>query len=39
MPTTITGQNGKVIKQNTPIAVTGCPVIVLSRFTHTGRRS
>jgi hypothetical protein len=34
MPTTITGQNGKVIKQNTPIAVTGCPVLVLSRFTH-----
>lgn len=34
MPTTITGQNGKVIKQNTPIAVTGCPVIVLSKFTH-----
>ena len=34
MPTTITGQNGKVIKQNTPIAVTGCPVVVLSRFTH-----
>jgi hypothetical protein len=34
MPTTITGQNGKVVKQNTPIAVTGCPVLVLSRFTH-----
>ena len=25
MPTTITGQNGAVIKQNTKIAVTGCP--------------
>ncbi|MGH2879952.1 MAG: hypothetical protein ACRDK4_10160 [Solirubrobacteraceae bacterium] len=34
MPTTITGQNGKAIKQNTPIAVTGCPVVVLSKFTH-----
>jgi hypothetical protein len=37
MPTTITGQNGKVIKQNTSIAVTGCPVLVLSRFSHAGR--
>jgi hypothetical protein len=26
MPTTITGQNGAVIKQNTKIAVTGCPM-------------
>jgi hypothetical protein len=34
MPTTITGQNGKVIKQNTAIAVSGCPVVVLSHFTH-----
>jgi hypothetical protein len=25
MPTTMTGQNGAVIKQNTKIAVTGCP--------------
>ena len=25
MPTTITGQNGAVIKQNTKITVTGCP--------------
>ncbi len=25
MPTTFTAQNGAVIKQNTPIAVTGCP--------------
>jgi hypothetical protein len=25
MPTTITGQNGLVVKQNTRIAVTGCP--------------
>jgi hypothetical protein len=25
MPTTITGQNGAVVKQNTKIAVTGCP--------------
>lgn len=37
MPTTITGQNGKVIKQNTPIGVTGCPVLVLSRFSHAGK--
>jgi hypothetical protein len=29
MPTTITAQNGKVIKQNTKIAVSGCPIIVL----------
>ena len=28
MPTTITGQNGAVIKQNTQIAVTGCPPTV-----------
>jgi hypothetical protein len=25
MPTEFTGQNGAVIRQNTPIAVTGCP--------------
>jgi len=25
MPTTITGQNGAVIKQSTKITVTGCP--------------
>jgi hypothetical protein len=25
MPTAITGQNGKVVKQNTRVAVTGCP--------------
>ncbi len=29
MPTTITGQNGKVIKQNTKISVSSCPVTVL----------
>jgi hypothetical protein len=34
MPTTITAQNGKVVKINTPVAVTGCPVTVLSRYTH-----
>jgi hypothetical protein len=34
MPTTLTAQNGKVVKQNTPIAVTGCPVTVLSRYSH-----
>jgi hypothetical protein len=31
MPTTITAQNGKVIKQNTPISVSGCPVTILSQ--------
>lgn len=30
MPTTITAQNGKVIKQNTQISVSGCPVMILS---------
>ncbi len=25
MPTTITGQNGAVIKQSTKIAIAGCP--------------
>ena len=25
MPTAFTAQNGAVIKQNTPISVTGCP--------------
>ncbi|HEX5307498.1 MAG TPA: hypothetical protein VFW38_00265 [Solirubrobacteraceae bacterium] len=34
MPTTITAQNGKVIKMNTPVGTTGCPVTVLSRFTR-----
>jgi hypothetical protein len=29
MPTTITGQNGKVVKQNTRIAVTGCGVRIV----------
>ncbi len=31
MPTTITAQNGKVIKQNTRISVSGCGVRILSR--------
>ncbi len=31
MPTTITAQNGKVIKQNTAISVSGCPVTIVSR--------
>ncbi|HEY5194924.1 MAG TPA: hypothetical protein VIJ39_13795 [Solirubrobacteraceae bacterium] len=31
MPTTITAQNGKVIKQNTKISVSGCPVTLVSR--------
>jgi hypothetical protein len=30
MPTTITAQNGKVIKQNTKVAVGNCPITVLS---------
>jgi hypothetical protein len=30
MPTTITAQNGKVVKQSTKIAVGGCPIVVLS---------
>jgi hypothetical protein len=29
MPTTITGQNGKTVKQNTKIAVTGCGVQIV----------
>ncbi len=33
MPTTITAQNGKVLRRNTPVAVTGCRVTVLSRYT------
>jgi hypothetical protein len=34
MPTTITAQNGKVVKQNTHIAVSGCGVSILSRRVH-----
>jgi hypothetical protein len=37
MPTTITAQNGKVFKQNTAIAVSGCPVTVLSSHTKGNR--
>lgn len=33
MPTTITAQNGKVVRQNVRMAVTGCPVTVISRYT------
>ncbi len=33
MPTTITAQNGKVIKQNTSIMVQNCPVTVVSSHT------
>jgi len=33
MPTTITAQNGKVIKQNTAIMVQSCPVTVISSHT------
>jgi hypothetical protein len=37
MPTTITGQNGAVLKQNTPIAVTGCaPAIRVTKHTVKG---
>jgi Domain of unknown function DUF11 len=45
MPTTITGQNGAVVKQNTRIAVTGCsahsakkPAKGKARGPHAGRR-
>jgi hypothetical protein len=31
MPTTLTGQNGAVLKQNTPISVTGCAAAVRVR--------
>jgi hypothetical protein len=30
MPTTITAQNGKIVKQSTKIAVGDCPIVVLS---------
>ena len=30
MPTTITAQNGKIIKQSTKIAVGDCPIVILS---------
>jgi hypothetical protein len=33
MPTAITGQNGAVIKQNTKIAVTGCPKVKAKKVT------
>lgn len=31
MPTTITGQNGKVLKQNTKLAISGCGVRIVGR--------
>ena len=31
MPTTITGQNGKMVKQNTKIAVSNCPVQIVGK--------
>jgi hypothetical protein len=37
MPTTITAQNGKVFKQNTKIAVTACPVTVVSHAAKKGK--
>jgi hypothetical protein len=37
MPTTITAQNGKVFKQNTKIAVTGCPITVVSHTSKKGK--
>jgi hypothetical protein len=37
MPTTITGQNGKVIKQNTKISVSSCPVTVLGSHVRAGK--
>jgi hypothetical protein len=37
MPTTITAQNGKVIKQNTKISVSHCPVTILSHSTSANK--
>jgi hypothetical protein len=37
MPTTITGQNGKVVKQKTRIAVSGCGVRIVSHRVRRGR--
>jgi hypothetical protein len=37
MPTTITAQNGKAIKQNTKISVSGCPVEILSHKVRGGK--
>ena len=37
MPTTITGQNGAVVKQTTKIAVTGCPKAKKKAKKHTRR--
>jgi hypothetical protein len=38
MPTTLTGQNGAVVKQSTPIAVTGCaPTIRVTKHTVKGK--
>ena len=39
MPTEITGQNGSVIKQNTHIAITGCPPSVTITKTRATARS
>jgi hypothetical protein len=38
MPTTLTGQNGAVVKQSTPIEVTGCaPAITVSSHSVSGK--
>jgi hypothetical protein len=39
MPTTITGQNGTIVKQNTKIAVTGCPEAKKAKKARKGRTS
>jgi hypothetical protein len=39
MPTTITGQNGAVLTQNTKIAVAGCPTAKTARKANAARRA
>jgi hypothetical protein len=37
MPTIFNAQNGAVLRQNTPIAVTGCPHVAKAKHAHRGR--
>jgi hypothetical protein len=39
MPTTITGQNGAVVKQSTKIAVSGCPKAKPTRRAHSKKKT